>query len=423
MKKLFTESISTETTAELIDEMLRFENSAKQRSAKMLILKAIPAVAVFLLVIGLVNFNPIIPAINWGDGGEPSSEQVPGTSGGEPIEYHVKTVDDILGMSGVLTDIPRLVEREIFERLLARMPQDRSRNMMLAYYSLKNIHDPTLTDRERAELLDRFPFINEVGAFYIFDTGTHASEREIVKMLGIWNEYIGWSDEGYLAMREHYNLIDLKAEARAMIAERQAERQADWDAAREADWDAAREEQRLREAAHRAEMENAWWAEIYPWILEHFPRGGRVLENLDFLINQHGELPAGITKFGVGAEYRDALLAEHLENCDRCVDHRRYGGYRTQCRASLFVVASLKLNYEGYKAWIEADMEWQRRALFLGVDDEFPEIAEALAESDMMLRAVREWHAQVLNNLAQGYYFFMNDRALGTHTDLAEVTE
>jgi len=59
-KEYFTDNISTETLAKLIDETLRLEKNNKNRSIKSNLLKIIPAVAAIVLIIGLINVLPII---------------------------------------------------------------------------------------------------------------------------------------------------------------------------------------------------------------------------------------------------------------------------------------------------------------------------------------------------------------------------
>lgn len=181
-KEYFIENISAETTAELIDEMLQFEKTAKQRSIKAHLLRIVPAAAVIALVIGLVNIMTMLPSTDVGIGEQGLSPGVP-------------PIDENAG----LTIIPRIVEKYTFERLMADFPDGRPRQHMLAYYTLKDIADPRLTDETRAEVFMRFPLIDR-GAFYIFDP--NASEREIEMILGYWNDYIGWTDA------EHTQMLD-----------------------------------------------------------------------------------------------------------------------------------------------------------------------------------------------------------------------
>ncbi|MDR2971356.1 MAG: hypothetical protein LBU83_05445 [Bacteroidales bacterium] len=55
-REYFTDNISIETMAELIDETLKLEKNNQNKKIKLSMLKIVPAVAAFLLVIGLANF-------------------------------------------------------------------------------------------------------------------------------------------------------------------------------------------------------------------------------------------------------------------------------------------------------------------------------------------------------------------------------
>ena len=189
IKENFTDNISVETMAKLIDEAMVLEKNNRRNIS---IFKVIPAVAAILLVIGLVNF---LPVINLNGGGfNPSSSMF--------ARYYEEIARD------ELTVIPRFIEKSVFESLLERIPEDEGRKLekMRAYYSLRDISAPELSEEARIELLLMFPFI-ERGAVYIFDP--NASDREITEILGYWNNYIGWSDAEYLEMLEGYfNLSD-----------------------------------------------------------------------------------------------------------------------------------------------------------------------------------------------------------------------
>ena len=152
-KKYFTDALSDEALAEIIDDTLKFKKSAKDRSIKH-ILKIVPIVAAVLLVIGLANLTPFI---NLSNNNQPSpltgifAENYPEIS------------------QNKLTDIPRIIEKSVFESLIERMPEDeRPREKMMAYYCLIDISNPDFTDIERTQMLMNFPFI-ERGAVYIFD--------------------------------------------------------------------------------------------------------------------------------------------------------------------------------------------------------------------------------------------------------------
>ena len=57
-KEYYTENLSDETLVKLLDEMIRFEKNQKTNSIKPHLLKAIPAVAAIVLIIGAVNILP-----------------------------------------------------------------------------------------------------------------------------------------------------------------------------------------------------------------------------------------------------------------------------------------------------------------------------------------------------------------------------
>ena len=59
-KKYFTDSLSDEVLAKIIDDTLNFKKSTKNRSIKIHLLKIIPAVAAVVLMIGLINILPVI---------------------------------------------------------------------------------------------------------------------------------------------------------------------------------------------------------------------------------------------------------------------------------------------------------------------------------------------------------------------------
>jgi len=195
IKEYFTDNISVETMAKLIDETLTLEKNNKSSRKKINIFKIIPAVAAILLVIGLVN---LLPMLNF-NGGDDNIWF--------PSALIAASYEEVSNTK--LTYIPRIVEKSVFESLLERIPKQDARGhpterilqKLYAYYSYKDISQPDLSNRTKAELRLRFPFI-ERGAVYIFDP--NASDREILEILSYWNEYIGWSDEDYFEMLDNY---------------------------------------------------------------------------------------------------------------------------------------------------------------------------------------------------------------------------
>jgi len=129
-REYFTDNISVETMAKLIDETLTLERNNKNKKIKPNILKAVSAIAAILLVIGLANF---IPLINFSGGAD---EIIPGA-------FFVR---DGAPSGIILTDIPRIIEKSVFDNLLERIPEERGRALakMRAYYSIKNINGERL---------------------------------------------------------------------------------------------------------------------------------------------------------------------------------------------------------------------------------------------------------------------------------------
>jgi hypothetical protein len=63
-KKYYTESISDETLAKMIDKTLKFEKNNKAKKAASVIFRIVPAAAMLALVIGLANILPAMLNIN-----------------------------------------------------------------------------------------------------------------------------------------------------------------------------------------------------------------------------------------------------------------------------------------------------------------------------------------------------------------------
>jgi LCP family protein required for cell wall assembly len=120
-KEYFTDNISVETMAELIDETLTLEKNKK----KINLLKIIPAVAAVVFVIGLVNLVTFLniytpPVYTPPAAGEPEiNERKPQ---GESYTFLILGLDN----SGLLTDAIRLVNFNVQENKIAMLsiPRD-----------------------------------------------------------------------------------------------------------------------------------------------------------------------------------------------------------------------------------------------------------------------------------------------------------
>jgi len=179
-KIYFTERIKDEALVKITDKMLNFEKGQKDVKAKFNIIKIIPAVAAIVLIIGLVNIIGIIDLENLFSG---------------PNSAVATTIEEDAISNEILTNLPIIIEKSVFDNLLAAIPEDNpgARNIrkMSAYYNLMDIDN---------------------GTFYVFDP--KASEKEIAEILGYWNDYIGWSDADYIQMLKDYQITNYESKLR-----------------------------------------------------------------------------------------------------------------------------------------------------------------------------------------------------------------
>ena len=151
------------------------------QKVKSIIFNIILAVAMFFLAVGLVNFIGVFNADDFLE----SNEQIIATT---RFAENKKS-------KGTLTEIPKVVAKPVFERLLKNIPDD--------------IFPPDVSKEWIVEKFSAYYSIRDLeNGFYVFDR--IATEREITEILGYWNEYIGWSDEDYLKMLLDYNMLDSK---------------------------------------------------------------------------------------------------------------------------------------------------------------------------------------------------------------------
>lgn len=89
-------------------------------------------------------------------------------------------VEYILGEEATTRLVPRLIRSDRFEELiLANITAEWQYDKLRAFYTLKNINDPTLTERGVAEMLAKFPIAMEM-AVYVCDPEIKARElREL----------------------------------------------------------------------------------------------------------------------------------------------------------------------------------------------------------------------------------------------------
>ena len=178
MRKEFAENINFETMAKLTDEMLKYQKNIKQRSTRAILLKAVPAVAAIVLIIGLVNFMGVYDFNRHINPDDINSGVTPAVT--------EQQNDGEQARGGMLISVPRVVEKAMFERFMqdiSKNAPDRVINKFEVYYNIKTL---------------------ERGEFYVFDE--NAADREAAEFLEYWNEYTSWSDVEYQLMLMLYQL-------------------------------------------------------------------------------------------------------------------------------------------------------------------------------------------------------------------------
>ena len=142
-QKNFTDAVSDEVLVKIIDNTLTFKKNIKNRSIKKNLLKLIPAVAVVALVVGLVNFLPLLSGIIWDT---PPADAVTPT---DEITEKTSSVDLFL---------PAKIEKTFFEeKILAYVTSELYANVLEAYYTLNDnlyILDVDANERESTRLLN-----------------------------------------------------------------------------------------------------------------------------------------------------------------------------------------------------------------------------------------------------------------------------
>ena len=147
-KEYFTENISAETLAQLIDETINYEKSIKNKKIPVgNIIKIVSVAAALVLFIGFLNFLPMI--INFDDNNIAPANSNEITSG-------ENTDKPEIDQSGLF--IPDAIEKSFFEeKILNSITNKAALNKILAYYtpidSLYVLAANTST-REKNQLLD-----------------------------------------------------------------------------------------------------------------------------------------------------------------------------------------------------------------------------------------------------------------------------
>ena len=145
-KKSFTDSLSDEVLATIIDDTLNFKKTVKTRNISATLLKIVPAAAMIALVIGLVNILPVLLNFN-ADKIDPNSEI---TSGEKVITLPADQIELFL---------PLTIEKTFFEeKILDAITDARDFDTMIIYYVLNDDRfytlDPGISGREINKLLE-----------------------------------------------------------------------------------------------------------------------------------------------------------------------------------------------------------------------------------------------------------------------------
>ncbi|MBQ8552114.1 MAG: hypothetical protein IJ428_04795 [Clostridia bacterium] len=100
--------------------------------------------------------------------------------------------------------VPKQIKRERFEELiLANIPEGGTKDRLLAFYTLQDPYDDSLTERAKRELIAAFPICNQM-AIYVFDPG--ATDRELNMIEGWIKTYC--PEYTYETLEEDHTITD-----------------------------------------------------------------------------------------------------------------------------------------------------------------------------------------------------------------------
>ena len=138
------------------------------------------------IMIEYMDANTTVPFLSYRQAALNNQIRMRPIRGGIRVEYTMGRVE-----SRIM--VPRLIPADSFRyNILAHFPEGRPRQQMLAYYSLKDADDPTLTARAQRELQVRFPVTSRFPV-YVFDP--HASRRELNQIEGYIRRYTEYTFE------------------------------------------------------------------------------------------------------------------------------------------------------------------------------------------------------------------------------------
>ncbi len=96
-------------------------------------------------------------------------------------------VEYVMGREETRKLLPKQIKRERFEELiLANIPEGDERMRFMAYYTLQDADDPSLTERARREMIAAYPVCNDM-AIYVFDNSAGERQQNVVE--GVIKKY------------------------------------------------------------------------------------------------------------------------------------------------------------------------------------------------------------------------------------------
>jgi len=195
-REYFTDNISDETLAKLIDKTLKFEKNRKNRDIRVHLLKIIPAVAAFALIIGAVN---ILPGI------------IGGTDmlvGNEADIYDVYTVDEDSANTTNTIGTSDSVEISIDENgyvYVVSETEETEETEDFAFGDLGELIGSDGFDNLGENILDNNTDMSDMSEWYTFDVGENtmygASTWETLYAL-VKNDFMRKIQEGTMTWEE-----------------------------------------------------------------------------------------------------------------------------------------------------------------------------------------------------------------------------
>ena len=182
-KEYFTENISDETLAQLIDETVRFEKNNKDNKRIPVLFKIIPVAAMIALVIGAVNILPAVLKINLSGDGD-------GTPGALATRTDIPSPTEInyLNEKEIELFLPQIIEKSFFEnRVLAAVSDEFDKKTVNTYYRLTELSLPYSAELIADGVWSTYTFEDDnTNQFYKLDS--QMTDRETNELFAILSE-------------------------------------------------------------------------------------------------------------------------------------------------------------------------------------------------------------------------------------------